>query len=205
MTKESTQTPSRRDELVHAAFDLIVEAGLEGLRTRDVAARVGINIATLHYYFPTKRDLVEGVAQLLAESFYSQHADWPATRAGRPPSSLERLRQEFADARANIESRPELMIVMSELLLLARRDEAIARMMEPLVEAWRGGIAEFLAEGVRDGTFRADLDPRSGSDLLVSAIWGASTLFATDPTAIERMRAEFERAFLRASHPTDDV
>jgi AcrR family transcriptional regulator len=205
MSTENTKSPTRRDELVRAAFDLIVETGLEGLRTRDVAARVGINIATLHYHFPTKRDLIEGVARFLADSFYGQHADWPAMEAGRSLSSLERLRQEFADARANIESRPELMIVMSELLLLARRDEAIAEMLEPLVEAWRGGIADFLAEGVRDGTFRTDLDPWSGSDLLVGAIWGASTLLATDPTAIERMRAEFERAFLRAGHPTDDV
>jgi len=38
----------RRQELVHAAFNLIAEHGFEGLRTRDVAAEVGVNIATLH-------------------------------------------------------------------------------------------------------------------------------------------------------------
>src|SRR5947208_9570069 len=30
-------------------------------RTRDVAAKVGVNIATLHYYFPTKEKLIRGV------------------------------------------------------------------------------------------------------------------------------------------------
>jgi hypothetical protein len=38
----------RRQELVQAAFNLIAEHGFEGLRTRDVAAEVGVNIATLH-------------------------------------------------------------------------------------------------------------------------------------------------------------
>jgi len=32
---------------VLAAFELIGENGFEGLRTRDVAARVGVHIATL--------------------------------------------------------------------------------------------------------------------------------------------------------------
>src|SRR5229473_6811702 len=51
----------RRQELVHAAFNQIAERGFEGLRTRDVAAEVGVNVATLHYYFPTKESLIRGV------------------------------------------------------------------------------------------------------------------------------------------------
>jgi AcrR family transcriptional regulator len=48
---------------VLAAFSQIAEHGFEGLRTRDVAAEVGVNIATLHYYFPTKESLIRGVLE----------------------------------------------------------------------------------------------------------------------------------------------
>src|SRR6185437_3442673 len=41
---------AQRRELVLAAFNLIAEKGFEGLRTRDVAQRADLNIATLHYY-----------------------------------------------------------------------------------------------------------------------------------------------------------
>src|SRR5215831_18757965 len=51
----------RRRALVAAAFQRIASEGFEGLRTRDVAADVGVNIATLHYYFPTKEALIRGV------------------------------------------------------------------------------------------------------------------------------------------------
>src|SRR5918911_1825327 len=51
----------RRRALVDAAFRRLARDGFEGLRTRDVAADVGINIATLHYYFPTKEALVRAV------------------------------------------------------------------------------------------------------------------------------------------------
>src|SRR5262245_22947736 len=51
----------RRRALVAAAYRRIASGGFEGLRTRDVAADVGVNVATLHYYFPTKEALIRGV------------------------------------------------------------------------------------------------------------------------------------------------
>ena len=51
----------RREELVLAAYREIAERGFEGLRTREVANEVGVNIATLHYYFPTKESLIRAV------------------------------------------------------------------------------------------------------------------------------------------------
>src|SRR5882724_3741618 len=57
----ATTKEDRRQALVQAAFNLIAEHGFEGLRTREVAAEVGVNIATLHYYFPTKESLIQAV------------------------------------------------------------------------------------------------------------------------------------------------
>ena len=61
----------RRQDLVLAAFELLAEKGFEGLRTRDVAARAGVNIATLHYYFPTKEALIGGVVEHVMTRFRS--------------------------------------------------------------------------------------------------------------------------------------
>ena len=71
----ATPEPTRRDtdqrrlEIAAAARALIAERGFEGLRTRDIAERVGINIATLHYHVPSKEALVELVAQSLRDEF----------------------------------------------------------------------------------------------------------------------------------------
>ena len=67
----------RRTALLQAAFDVLAEVGFEGLRTRAVAHRAGVNIATLHYYFPSKQHLIEGLAQLIGAKFVTLH--------GRPP------------------------------------------------------------------------------------------------------------------------
>ena len=63
-TTRAVQTRAdRRSALVLAAYRQIAARGFEGLRTREVAAEVGVNIATLHYYFPTKEKLIEGVVE----------------------------------------------------------------------------------------------------------------------------------------------
>src|SRR5258708_299391 len=61
----------RRHELVRATFAMIAKNGLEGLRTRDIADLVGVNIATLHYYFPTKESLIKAVLDQAMTRFRS--------------------------------------------------------------------------------------------------------------------------------------
>src|SRR5205809_67708 len=60
---EAAAQKDRRGALVRAAYNQIAERGFEGLRTREVAGEAGVNIATLHYYFPTKEKLIEGVVE----------------------------------------------------------------------------------------------------------------------------------------------
>ncbi|MBS0297431.1 MAG: TetR/AcrR family transcriptional regulator [Proteobacteria bacterium] len=170
--------------LVRAAFDLVAEGGLERLRTRDVAARAGVNIATLHYYFATKEKLIEGVALYLASLFGSIRA--PMVEAAEP-NALDRLRQEFADARLYFDAQPQMVTVMQELVLRSRRDPAVAQVVDPLRRFWKLSVEETLALGVREGAFRPDLSPPLASGVIVAALWGAATL----PLAHEEREAVY--------------
>src|ERR687886_1820791 len=62
-------TLDRRRALVAAAYRRIATDGFEGLRTRDIASDVGVNIATLHYYFPTKEALIRSVVGYAMQRF----------------------------------------------------------------------------------------------------------------------------------------
>lgn len=174
--KETRMRPGgdeRRDSLVRAAFACLAADGFEGLRTRSVADRAGVNIATLHYYFPTKEALIGGVADYLASQFVTLHAP-PVAATGKP--ALDRLHQEFADAHFYGTERPELFAVLFELQQRGRRDPAIRKIIEPLFGHWQYGIERFLAAGIEDGVFRRDLDPAGGALLFVAALTGAGCL-----------------------------
>src|SRR5712675_427346 len=170
MAAKKTQTrpggDERRDDLVRAAFACLAADGFEGLRTRSVADRAGVNIATLHYYFPTKEALI-------GARFITLHAPRkPST--GSP--ALDRLQQEFADARFYRARHPDLAAVLSELQLRGRRDAAIRKIIEPMFGHWRKGIEEWMTAGIAEGVFRRDLDPHGGAAFFVAAMMGAGVL-----------------------------
>src|SRR5467141_2082646 len=116
--KAAPEAEPRREALVVAAYKRLAEAGFEGLRTRDVAAEVGVNIATLHYYFPTKEALIRGVVELSMQRFRST-----LTPHG---SSADQLRNHLRAVRRMLGDEPQLGAVMGELALRSARDPAIA-------------------------------------------------------------------------------
>jgi TetR/AcrR family transcriptional regulator, regulator of cefoperazone and chloramphenicol sensitivity len=163
----------RRDDLVRAAFACLSADGFEGLRTRSVADLAGVNIATLHYYFPTKEALIGGVTAFIASRFITLHAPKkPST--GSP--ALDRLQQEFADARFYRAKYPDLAAVLSELQLRGRRDPAVRKIIAPMFGYWRKGIEEWMTAGIAEGVFRRDLDPVGGAAFFVAAMMGAGVL-----------------------------
>src|ERR1700749_2200538 len=102
-------TDDRRAAIAAAARALIVEKGFEGLRTRDIAARVGINVATLHYHVPSKEALIELVAESLRAEFMQQSIDRPRAHL----SARERMDLEFVDFRELAETDSDVMRVFS--------------------------------------------------------------------------------------------
>jgi AcrR family transcriptional regulator len=173
----------RRTALLQAAFDVIAEAGFEGLRTRAVAMRAGVNIATLHYYFPSKQDLIEGLAQLISAKFVTLHGRVPRP-SGLP--ALDRLRQEFSDGRFYLKQHPEMLLVMQEFVLRGKRDTQVQKIVDQMNGHWRDGIEQMVQAGVADGTFREDIAPRDLIPMLMSIFSGAATFGPDQIDAIER-------------------
>ena len=183
-------TDDRRSAIAKAARELIVEKGVEGLRTRDIAERVGINVATLHYHVPTKEALIELVAESLHEFFRGQSLARPRAHL----SASERMDLEFADLREAALERPEIILVFSELMERARRDERIAEAIVPLKRKWRQMLVEMLTQGVTDGDYRQDLDPDAFATVLMSSMIGFCRNRYKDGASFERLVAELQRA-----------
>src|ERR1041384_1985090 len=81
---DASGTPGqRRPPLGAAPFRRLASAGFGGLRTRDVAADAGVNIATLHYYFPTKEALIRSVIGQAMQKFMDTMPE-----AGSPSQQL---------------------------------------------------------------------------------------------------------------------
>ena len=178
-----TEQVDRRKSLLQAAFDQIATSGFEGLRTRAVAERAGVNIATLHYYFPTKQELIEGLAQFLSGIFKTLHAP-PPPSTGWP--ALDHLRQEFIDARFYHERYPELEVVLQEFALRANRDPAVKKAVDSIVKSWRAWIESMVRLGLAEGSFRQDLDLGTAIPMLMAVFAGDGSVGIEELDNIQR-------------------
>src|SRR2546428_3407744 len=140
----------REQALVQAAFNQIAERGFEGLRTREVAAGVGLNIATLHYYFPSKEALIRGVVAHAMDRFRSTLAPH-----GSP---ADQLRNHLRAVRKLLRDEPEVGAVMGELALRSARDPSLARIMGEAYQAWHRTLRGLLRRAVRGGHPAREVD-----------------------------------------------
>jgi AcrR family transcriptional regulator len=160
--RTGTVTELRRDELIRAAFNQIAKHGFEGLRTRDVANEVGVNIATLHYYFPTKESLITGVLDHAMGRFRSTLAPH-----GSPS---DQLRNHLRAVRKLMTDEPELADVMGELALRSTRDNSIAAMLDKMYDYWHTTIRGLLHRAVREGGAGRQLDSDAVAALIITTL-----------------------------------
>lgn len=143
----------RRRLLVRAAFDVIAEKGFEGLRLREVAAQVGIDHSTLHYYFPTRQDLVAAVVEFATSQF------WTTTPGRGAPT--ERLATHLTTLARMIQQQPALFTVLREVDLRASRDPAVRDIVDRYEQGWRVALVD---------VFRAGSWPASGVGSAVALV-----------------------------------
>jgi len=167
LREEGTKSERRRQELVQAAFNQIAERGFEGLRTREVAAAAGVNIATLHYYFPSKEALIRGTLDHAMTRF--------RTTLAPHGSPSDQLRNHLRSVRKLMADEPELGIVMGELALRSARDRSIEKIYDETRDAWLKAMRGLLRRGVREGKLRPELDS-DGVATLVIAVLTALTI-----------------------------
>jgi len=156
------QGEDRRRALVAAAFGQIAEHGFEGLRTREVAAEAGVNIATLHYYFPTKEALIRGVVAHAMERFRSTLAPH-----GSPD---DQLANHLKAVRALLRQEPEIAAVMGELALRSARDASLARIMRQANDGWHRTLRALLHRAARAGNLAPSLDSDEAAALIVATL-----------------------------------
>ena len=187
----TTEQNPRRREIALAARALIAEQGFEGLRTRDIAARVAINIATLHYHVPGKAALVELLAESLRDDFIAVQDRHPR----RAMSPVERLRQEFDDYIHIRRDKPQIHQVYGELLIRAKRDAAVETIMQPMTAHWHARIAGIFTDGVADGSFRAGTDPQAAASIVIGALTWRGRSTAAPDVSVEQVANELMNAF----------
>jgi AcrR family transcriptional regulator len=174
----------RRQQFIDAAVQVIARDGVDGATTRRIAEEANAPLATLHYCFQTKENLLWAVFEQLAEL---ARADIEALSApGQSASEIATLLLT-ENVRWAIDN-PEVNRAQIEILLWAERNdvELAVRVYNMFIDAWK----EFLGTATPP---RADADLETLTRVIIALIDGLSLQFITHRDA-ERVRQEARTA-----------
>jgi len=158
-----------RSRLLREAEVLIRTRGYAGFSYADLSERVRVRKASVHYYFPTKEDLIVVLVREYIERFIAALEGVRRRHAG----AGERLR---AYSRLFLEGFEKGMLPLCGALSAER--SALPEAMHPVVADffqihldWLEGV---LGDGVAAGTLRADAASSRTAMLLLSTLEGGS-------------------------------
>ena len=168
-----------------AAYREIAERGFEGLRTREVAKEAGVNIATLHYYFPTKESLIRAVLDHAMGRFRMT-----LETHGSPSAQL---RNHLRAVRGLMLEEPELGAVMAELALRSVRDESIGSIMNEMYDFWHVTMRGLLRRAVKEGGLKKELDSDAVAALIIATLTAMTLPVMVDANRGDQALRQLER------------
>lgn len=126
---------NKKQEILDCALSRLRKYGYNGCSFREVASELGIKHTSIHYYFPTKDDLVEAVIANYSQDFFQQL--WDLT--------LDWYFQVFIDVADKKESCLCSVLthdkwLLSEIIVSKLewfKQENISYLQETLVKSWK--------------------------------------------------------------------
>ena len=158
-----------RSAILDLAEDLLQSRSFNSFSYQDIADRIGIRKASIHYHFASKEDL--GVA--LVERFRRRNQAWASDLVERNASPEEML-EAYLELHAGILMQGNK--ICPQGILGAEFNALPERMKESykeLLEEHQRWLLKVLAKGQANGTFSSETPPEELAILLQAAIQGS--------------------------------
>ncbi|QEH36244.1 HTH-type transcriptional repressor ComR [Aquisphaera giovannonii] len=169
------QEPETRTVVLDVAQELIQTRGYNAFSFRDVAERVGIKTASIHYHFPTKTDLCRAVISRQREELAAALARIDAEE----DDANRRLARYVSVFRATLEVGNRMCLCGMLAADATTLDPSIVADLRSSLgdhEAW---LEALLHRGEEAGVMAASGDLREEARLILSSLEGAMLLART--------------------------
>lgn len=154
--------------LLDAAQSLVQSRGFNAFSYKDLAGKVGIRTASIHYHFPSKGDLGKALmGRYLAglESRLQELDEAQGDQLGRLVGFIEMYRET--------ESQGAICLCGSMASDLATLPEEVHQVVRSYLERSQGWVEQRIAAGIAGGEFAASADPKDLAAAFVASLQGA--------------------------------
>jgi AcrR family transcriptional regulator len=168
------QTPNRKHLILDAACRAIARTGAAAVRVSDVAREAGVSTALVHYYFPSRAEvIVQAFAH--ADDLADAYAEEQLAKLATGRERAERLILTWAGDEPSIRTN---WAVWNEMWQYAAHNEAARTMVADSHQRWIEQVTGLIAEGTADGSIPATVDVDAAARRLAACVddWGRETL-----------------------------
>jgi len=182
----------RRKQILDAACTVIAKNGLQDLRLLEVAAVAGVSSGTIHYYFDTKKELINAAFEYNFRHSLERRK-WLRDETREPLELLGEIVESYLPTRG-VSLRA--WRVWANLWAEGIRDPALRKINEELYDQWRELVRNTIAAAQRAGTAREG-DPELLANMPIGMLDGLAmqVLLRAKAMPLDTMR-ETCRAFI---------
>ena len=163
----------RQKQIIDAARKLIIRRGSEHITVREIAKTVGISEGAIYRHFKSKEEILSSLADRIEENWLGD-----ITRVGGDGgSSLEALDKVLRSHASAIEQRGGVSFqVIAEIISLG--DKKLNKKVYDILSKYVGRLKDLLAEGVKSGEVRQDIDLEAAALLFFGMVQGLVNIWA---------------------------
>jgi AcrR family transcriptional regulator len=173
MARKYESTKVRRRQIVNAARKVLIKYGSEHVTIKRIANVVGISETAVYRHFKSKRDILFLLAEYIEQSL-TEDIRRVATEGH---TALEVLDSVLRSHLSAVERRRGISFqVIAEIISLG--DKKLNGRIFQAIERYTGCLKDLLAEGVKSGEIRGDIDLEAAATALFGIIQGLVNIWA---------------------------
>lgn len=174
ITRKRENTEVRQQQIVEAAQKLIFKYGSEHLTVKRIATEVGISEAAIYRHFKSKRSILSFLLSHIENVLIT---DLSREGAGDETVTLETIEKTIQKHFSVIDTRKGMAFqVIAEIISLG--DKCLNKKTSVTISKYISNLRKLLAEGVKSGCVRKDIDLDAAAMLLFSMIQSLVNIWA---------------------------
>jgi len=156
----------RKNKIIIEAIDLLDEAGIQGLTTKEIAKRQGITEPAIYRQFASKKEIIQAILDEYAK--YDQTIR--STLNQQKMTFEEKIIYYVNSYTEYYEGYPEITIIMFSADVYRYDDETYTRMLE-ILQARDQFLIQLVTKAIEEGEVKKTCDPEAIADFIHSTIW----------------------------------
>lgn len=180
---------SRRELILEAAAERIVQVGIDALRLQDVARLAGVTPQLLAYHFSNRSALIVAALRYAADrspSISMLHENGFDRAIDTLRAALLAEFDEASEVR-------NLNLVWNEAAALPNADDELHRVLEEITRAWDERVMVGVLQCFAEGSMRNSGDPREIAVMLTTTVEGLSQSWLAGVLGVTEARRALER------------